>query len=773
MKSNLDTTRHDYVGAVRSRKLTIEANGKAFKELISGIYSDKAYAIARETMANCVDSHVQAGTPDRPFDIKVPTHLEPEYVIRDYGVSMTDDTVFELYSTLFRSTKDDPNSDESNKFVGKFGLGSKSPFSYTDAFQLTAFLDGEARYYDISFNGGEPQTSLFLVQETDEENGIMITFPVDPKDCPDFERAIVRACEGLPVLPNFLGRKPHIPQRNIIRQGERWKLLDSTATGRAEAKQGTVLYPLNKNAVIDCPHELHPLFELTLHLEFPIGELDVVTSREALSYDEDTSKNIIRGLEAVRDDLRSNSVAYLAAAETYHQFNTRFAELKKRYTGHLWTLLALGNETFQGKKPVDEYILRIGDKKVACEVEVTTLDGEKKIVPSQRREPRFGDLEFDNITGYLTTSYGTLRRFKDQSDYYDRLRVPATVDKIVLIVEDQNIRPRYTQQRLDILRVQGTWRSKNVACFWVRHTADPEFAIKRFRACVGRAEVEIVHLKDVPYAPVRWSDSSDSSDSVYVPDDYKIIRNGWSSPEEGDVAPAAAYYVPLYKNEVEGYSLSTSELVRIRDLMVQIGEPDLPVIGVPKTRRSQIKKNPAWVELLPRARDVLPEVLDVQELTAYYVNQQYRPSDTHKKVVKLQDLLGEKLFNPLVEGTSIPAMLNALDDLVIVMNESSKNPMEVIRLIQKFREGSIPAQDEAIEAAGKIVEAYEEASDRVAKDFLLLKHLTIPTFRFQDRVISFEEAKERRLAVLPFYAWLKTQQRLTLDAKGASTLKAA
>jgi len=753
MKTKLDTSLHEVVGSQETRNLRIDANGKAFKELISGIYSDKAYAIARETFANAVDAHVQAGTPDRPFDLKVPTKLDPEYLLRDYGVSMTHETVMELYSTLFRSTKDDPTSDDSNKFVGKFGLGSKSPFSYTDAFQLTAYLDGEARVYDIYFNGGVPQIALFARTETEEENGVLITFPVDPKDCADFERAIVRAAEGLPVVPNFIGRTPHLPHRNVISQGARWKLLDSTATGSAEAKQGTVLYPLNKHAVIDCPLELYPLFDLRLHLDFPIGELDVVTSREALSYDDETSANIIRALQEVRQDIRERAVAQLRKATTYHEFNVAFSKLKKQFTGSLWNLLDLDAETFGGKKRTTEYRILNRDQVVKT-MKTIEKDGQKFDVPEVTRNLRMGDLEFHKITNYATSYYGTLHRFKDlYNSRYDGFEVDATVDAYYLFLEDMNLRPRYTQQRLDIIKSSKGLDGKNVECLWVRHTVDPTYAIKRFRASVGRAPVFVIHLKDVPFEVKSYY----GDDNVYVPDDYKVIGyDGWASPNKGAEAPEAAYYVPLYKGDVEGVSVSTRQLDAIKKQIVAAGEPDLPIIGIPKTKRSQIKKNAQWIEFVPKAREVLAQLIDKETLTAFYVKEEYTPQDIHKTVVKLRNLLREKLFTPLVEGTSIPVMFDALDHLTEIKLKASNEPSNVLNTLHRIG-GTSEVADEARKDANAILGAYYATVAQVGKDFGLLQHLSIPTFKDRGPVIvDFVEEKKRRLACLPFYSWLKS-----------------
>ena len=750
MKTNLDTTKHEIVGSKETRNLTIEANGKAFKELISGIYSDKAYAIARETMANCVDSHVQAGTPERAFDIRIPTTFEPEYLIRDYGVSMTHETVMTLYSTLFRSTKDDPNSDESNKFVGKFGLGSKSPFSYTDAFQLTAFLDGECRVYDIYFNGGIPQIALFASTETDEPNGIQITFPVDPKDCPDFERAIVRACEGLPVLPNFIGKTPRIPTRSVVRQGSRWKLLDSTATGSAEAKQGTVLYPLNKHAVIDCPVSLFPLFDLTIHLDFPIGELDVTTSREALSYDASTSANIVRAFEELRQELRDEVVTQLRAATTYHEFNVLFHMMQQKFAGPLWNLLDMDREHFNDNPPIKEYRVRTTDKVTVIHPE-TYQDG--TLIPAVvKSEHRFGDLQFCDISTAMTKSYATIGRFRE--DYRRNVPVSAVVEEIVLLLEDETIRPRYTYQRLDILKRSRQFLDKPVQVFWVKHSKDPSFAIKRLRAACGRAPIRVIHLKEIDYASQRIS----GNDSAYVPDDFKILKRGqWMSPD-GMSPPEEAYYVCLYKGDVEGYNLYPSALQDIVRHMVAIGEEDLPIVGIPKSRRSQIRKNPGWRELIPLAQQVLPECIDKEMLTALYIKERFEEQDIHDKMVKLRKLLGPSIFDPLVAGTSFTDMIEAHEVAKAWMSKAASEPAALVNLLNKLKVTELDVVEDCDKAADSIVQAYDRACQQVDRGFALLKHLKFPKVPDAQigTVVDFNKARERRLTILPFYVWLKS-----------------
>lgn len=48
------------------------SSGKAYQILADGIYRYKIAAIVRELMANCSDSHVDAGCREKPFRIKRP-----------------------------------------------------------------------------------------------------------------------------------------------------------------------------------------------------------------------------------------------------------------------------------------------------------------------------------------------------------------------------------------------------------------------------------------------------------------------------------------------------------------------------------------------------------------------------------------------------------------------------------------------------------------------------------------------------------------------------
>lgn len=279
------------------KKFTIETSAKAFKVLINTIYSDKFRAIAREIMSNAYDAHVAAGIPDRAFKVDMPTTFKNEFRVRDYGVSLTHDEVLNLYTTVFKSTKEDSNNE-----VGKFGLGSKTPFAYVDNFTVTAWKDGEKRVYNAFIaEDGSPSIALFHREPSDEERGFEVSLPVELKDIKSFITATEYTLFGFPVKPE-LNVKLKTPELKVITEGDGWKIFKrNEIIGKYEAhlliKQGCVLYPVDV-AAIETTHgkaveSVRALRNEMIIIEMPIGTVDITPSRESLSYDPITVKNII------------------------------------------------------------------------------------------------------------------------------------------------------------------------------------------------------------------------------------------------------------------------------------------------------------------------------------------------------------------------------------------------------------------------------------------------------------------------------------------------
>ena len=160
----------------------IRNSAKAFSILSSGLYANKIRAVIRELSCNAVDSHAAVGKSDTPFDVHLPNSLEPHFSIRDYGTGLSHEQVTNIYTTYFESTKTN-----SNAFIGALGLGSKSPFSYTDNFTVTAIQNGRKGIYTAFINeAGVPSIAQMMEEATDEPAGVEVKFAVN--DRYDFDK---------------------------------------------------------------------------------------------------------------------------------------------------------------------------------------------------------------------------------------------------------------------------------------------------------------------------------------------------------------------------------------------------------------------------------------------------------------------------------------------------------------------------------------------------------------------------------------------------------
>lgn len=269
------TVEHDGLGGFERRQFQIAANGQAFRTLIDGLYSNKIGAVVRELWSNAVDSHVEANQ-ELPFLVEVPTMLEPTFRIRDYGVSLSHEDVMGLYSTIFQSTKG-----ESNLAVGKFGLGSKSPFAYGDTFIVIAYLDGLKRTYVANImNDGMPEIRHLSTELTDEPQGFEVSIPVASGDFRNFEREVIRMLLATDQRPAVVGLSIDVPEP--VLSGDGWRIFDRTYDmGNFAVRQGCVMYPVNTVYP-------HIASDHLFVADVPIGACEVTASRESLSMDPET-----------------------------------------------------------------------------------------------------------------------------------------------------------------------------------------------------------------------------------------------------------------------------------------------------------------------------------------------------------------------------------------------------------------------------------------------------------------------------------------------------
>ena len=170
---------HTFTGGKKLRESTfdIELSSEMFRLMSSTIYTDAKSAVVREIISNMIDSHRRIGSQDVPFDIHLPTYFDNNIRFRDYGTGLSVDKAFDVYRVYGKSDKTHDNSE-----LGGFGLGCKSPFSYTNTFYVISFLDGISYTFEASLTDEKPRFDLLKESETNEPNGVEVRFPLKPDD---------------------------------------------------------------------------------------------------------------------------------------------------------------------------------------------------------------------------------------------------------------------------------------------------------------------------------------------------------------------------------------------------------------------------------------------------------------------------------------------------------------------------------------------------------------------------------------------------------------
>lgn len=305
--------------SLESRKFQVSVDSQLFMVLSSQIYSDRIMAPIRELCCNAYDSHVAAGT-DRKIDVHVPTANDAVFSVRDYGIGLSKDDVFNLYSSYGSSTKRD-----SNDQIGCLGLGSKSPLAYVNAYSVVSFYNGMRYEYVVQLKNGEPYCDLIQESETDEPNGLLVSFFVKTQDVSAFNSKATTFFRTFHDCVNFTGanlsaafkylnRKYDIAVPTSDKRVESYSRYNRDAEGTFVV-MGGVAYAFNMESVPSDPQlrqdwvkarEMLRKFG-NIYVYVPIGSVDIAASRETVSPTDRTIKTVT---EVVLDIINKLSKEY-------------------------------------------------------------------------------------------------------------------------------------------------------------------------------------------------------------------------------------------------------------------------------------------------------------------------------------------------------------------------------------------------------------------------------------------------------------------------------
>jgi hypothetical protein len=293
--------------AFQEAAFRIEANPVMFEILSSRIYTDVPFAIVRELSTNARDAHVEAGNGSKPFDVHLPTFFDAYFSIRDYGTGIAAEDIVDVYTVFGASTRR-----ISNDFTGCLGLGSKTPFAYTDQFTVTVFQDGKKRVYSCLKNEENMPACISMGEtDTDEPNGLMVQISIDHDDIDKFIDAAHRVYRFFDIRPNITGAELEFPVIDPIMEGEGYQLYVDRYGLPAQVNviMGQICYA----AAAKVEHNL--AYDATLVIEVETGDVSIAASREELQYNDHTNKNLQRIVTEAVEDIKEQIDAQLNEAD--------------------------------------------------------------------------------------------------------------------------------------------------------------------------------------------------------------------------------------------------------------------------------------------------------------------------------------------------------------------------------------------------------------------------------------------------------------------------
>lgn len=397
------------IGTVSS-KFKIKASAKAFK-ILSGFYSEPILAIPRELGANAWDSHVKAKNTDKMFEVHAPNTLEPWFSIRDFGTGLTPEAIDKVYTTYFESTKTEENDSD-----GCMGLGSKTPFNYTENFTVSSWVDGIKYVYNCFIDEAGGPNILPLVQErSNEHNGVEVKFAVKMSDISMFVDKITRAYEPFRFRPTITGAAIVYPERKYMFKNDRnWALRSDTDryNRRCRAFMGNYSYPVDNNAIsallgkeADYGKLIKIINSGSFDFFFDIGDLEVAPNKEQLQYDGDNR----------------TAYAIISAARTAY---SELQELVKKDIGTpktMWEAMGLYKKYNSYDSPLHDILavlekidIVFDGKPVSSRVEVREVHFKCGLIASSANS--YGDYGDDATKKKNQELYSSFRVYKMRND---------------------------------------------------------------------------------------------------------------------------------------------------------------------------------------------------------------------------------------------------------------------------------------------------------------------------------------------------------------------
>lgn len=341
--------------------------------VLTDLYSNTVRAVVREYSTNARDSHIDAGTT-RPIEVTLPTAMSPFFKVRDFGLGLSVDDIYKVYSQYGASTKRDRDT-----VNGMLGLGCKSALTYATSFTVVSTHDSVKITVVVSRSeDGSASMEVVDTVSTTEGNGVEITVPVKQGDIAAFRTETYNFFqywdEGT-VLVN--GEAPARIHGSLKMVTPEIGML--SGSGDDVVVFGGVAYPVKEPGLYAGNRPYSNPFRLVAFLDASDDEHKVVftPNREALTYSGLTVPTLARLRQSFTDSIKATIQADVDSQPTHHEAMGALMSWAERFGGAMvegvtykgeafpqsFDLIALTYSTSWNRRQVDAYAYNAGQSK--------------------------------------------------------------------------------------------------------------------------------------------------------------------------------------------------------------------------------------------------------------------------------------------------------------------------------------------------------------------------------------------------------------------------
>ena len=321
------------------KQFSIRINPKLF-EALGSLYTDPILAICREYMTNADEAHQLAGHK-QPIRVTLPTVLKPELVIEDKGPGLSQDKIFELFTTYGASGDE---KETSNAYEGGFGLGGKCWRSYADSIIVESKHSGTKTTYSFFLDETGMGKAAVLDKTAATGTGVTIRIPIKKDDIGTFTARAVKIGSMFPVRPTFtnltdaqfkesMDDDMDFANRTTIHKTDKFSYFgDGSAS---YVRMGRLVYPVtSQHLPSNFSAILKSLLEAGVLINYTVGELDLAPSRETLKYTTKTVSALFGELKAAADGMAIGILKEVNDLPSEYQAILKINELtRKTYRG--------------------------------------------------------------------------------------------------------------------------------------------------------------------------------------------------------------------------------------------------------------------------------------------------------------------------------------------------------------------------------------------------------------------------------------------------------